>query len=430
MDHNRPGCYSWYVATVMMMTYAVQHIDRQIMSVVLEPVKREFQLADAQLGLLSGLAFAIAYSLAVLPLGMLIDRTNRKWVLSAVLAVWSGMTALGSFASSYGQLVAARLLVGGAEAGGSPAAISLIADYFPRDRRSGATGVFFFGQGLGILAGFALGGFIVTTYGWRDTLLVAGLPGLVLAALIALTIREPRRSAAAETAGFQIGLLQSLSLVWQRRSLFWLILGTLFGSVMVAAILVWIVSFLVRTHEVDLRSAGLAVGVGMGLAGALGAACGGFSADWFGRQRPANIPLQLALTQASAVASFALAFLSESYLLAVAAGAAGLMLSHTRDGPVYAWCAILAGNSGRGRVIAMVLLLNNLVGFGLGPLLAGLLSDFFAQHAGEAALQFALLTVVAIGSIAIIPFMLAARTIEADLEAAEEKGCRILASAI
>jgi MFS family permease len=422
MDEQKTTPYAWYVAVVLMLTYAVQHIDRQIMSVILEPVKAEFKLADAELGLLSGLAFAAAFSITVIPMGILVDRGNRKKILTVTLAVWSGMTALGSVTTSFVQLVIARLLVGAAESGGTPSAIAIISDYFPKHKRSSATGIFFFGQGIGILAGFALGGFIVMEYGWRTTLLVAGLPGLILALLILVTVREPKRiTLGGNTANLadQSSLIQTLALLWKRRSLFWLVTGTLFGSAMMAAILVWIVSFLVRTHEVDIRTAGLAVGLGMGLSGAFGAITGGFAADWFGRQRPANVPLQIALTQALAVAAFAFAFLTGNYVAAVVAGSLGLMLSHMRDGPVYAFCAMLAGASRKGRIMAIVLLFNNLVGYGLGPLLAGLLSDFYAATAGADSLKYALLTIVAVGLLGVVPFLLACRTVEADLAEAD-----------
>lgn len=282
-------------------------------------------------------------------------------------------------------------------------------------------GLFFFGQGIGILAGFALGGAVVAAYGWRTTLLIAGLPGLALALLIWLTVREPKRAAdtGRGTAG-EVALGAALTVMWRRRSLFWLVVGMLFGSAMVAAILIWIVSFLVRQHGVDLRTAGFAVGIGMGLSGALGAVSGGFIADWFGKQRPENVPLQIAATQALGVASFAFGFLTGDYLLAVAAGSLGLMLTHARDGPVYALCATLAGSRRRGRVLALVLLLNNLVGYGLGPLLAGVLSDFYARSSGAHALQYALLSVVALGALGIVPFLIAARTIEGDLVMAED----------
>lgn len=418
-----PSAYAWYVAIVMMLTYAVQHIDRQIMGVVLEPVKKEFGLADTQLGLISGLAFGAAYSLTVIPMGMLVDRFNRRNILAAALAVWSAMTALGSLATSYGQLAVARVLVGAAESGGSPSAIGLVSDYFPREKRSSATGIFFFGQGIGILAGFGLGGYVVATYGWRTTLLIAGLPGLLLTLLILATIKEPKRTEYEQPQSLRailVDLGASVATVWRRRSLFWLIVGTLFGSSMVAAIMIWIVSFLVRTHGVDVRTAGLAVGVAMGLSGAFGAATGGFAADWFGKQRPANVPLQLGLTQALAILLFAAAFLTGSYVVAVVAGSLGLMLSHMRDGPVYAWCANLAGSRRRGKILALAFLLNNLVGYGLGPALAGRLSDFYARTAGAASLQYALLTVIALGTIGIVPFLLACRTIEADLANAEE----------
>jgi len=181
-------------ALLLLTTIAtVQFFDRALMVVILEPIKREFALSDAQLGLLAGLSYAAAFALAGIPLGWLADRRNRRNLLALLLALWSGMVALAGSAGSFATLVAARVGIGAMDAGGQPCSVSMIADLYPPQRRATAVAVFYMGVPLGMAGGFLFGALLAGAYGWRTALFAAAAPGLVLAALLLLWLREPQR---------------------------------------------------------------------------------------------------------------------------------------------------------------------------------------------------------------------------------------------
>ena len=184
--------YSWYVVTVLLAVYMVHHLDRMIITLLLEPIGRDFDLSDSQLGLLAGLAYAVPFAIAGLPLGMLVDRVNRVRLLTVLVTVWSGLTTLAAFATGFWTLLLARVGVAAAEAGGTPTNVSIISDQIPAARRSTALGVYYMGAALGTIIGFSLAGTIAAEYGWRAGFLVAGLPGLLLGLVLSRTVRIER----------------------------------------------------------------------------------------------------------------------------------------------------------------------------------------------------------------------------------------------
>ena len=183
----------WYILLILTLVYSLNHVDRQIMVILSEPIKQEFGLSDTQIGLLTGIVFAFFYAVLGIPFAAWADRGNRRNIVALSLSIWSGMTALSGFAGSFWQLAIARMGVGIGEAGGTPPATAMIADVFPPKRRALALGIYTTGISLGILIGFILGGAIAAKYGWRMAFFVAGVPGLVLALLLMFTVAEPRR---------------------------------------------------------------------------------------------------------------------------------------------------------------------------------------------------------------------------------------------
>ncbi|WP_395651562.1 spinster family MFS transporter [Brevundimonas sp.] len=189
---EKPG-YRFYVLAILIFVYMLNFLDRQIIGILAAPLKAEFGMSDSQFGLLGGIAFASVYSTLAIPLAWLADRFSRVWIMTGALAVWSGFTALCGMAGSFGQLFLCRMGVGVGEAGGVAPAYSLIADYFPPHQRARALAGFAFGIPLGMAAGTLVGGLLAATYGWRTAFIVVGLLGLVLAPLLRLTIRDPKR---------------------------------------------------------------------------------------------------------------------------------------------------------------------------------------------------------------------------------------------
>lgn len=186
--------YRGYALLILMLVYTVNFLDRQIVTILAEPIKNDLKISDTQLGLLTGLAFGIVYCGLGLPIARLADRFNRVWIIGASLVVWSGFTLLCGRATSFATLVAARVGVGVGEAGCTPTSHALIADYTPREKRASALAFFSIGTPLGSLLGLAMGGIIADAYGWRTAFLVAGLPGLLLAVVVFATLKEPRNA--------------------------------------------------------------------------------------------------------------------------------------------------------------------------------------------------------------------------------------------
>ena len=219
--------YDWYVVFMLLSVYMVHHLDRMVVTLLLDPIGKEFALTDSQLGLLAGLAFAVPFALAGLPLGMLVDRVNRVRLLTALVTFWSGVTALAAFATGFWTLLLARVGVAAAESGGTPTNVSLISDQMPPNKRATALGVYYMGPSIGTIIGFTVAGAVAAEYGWRAGFLVAGLPGLLLAVVLWRTVREPARTvdAAAAAAGSPT-LMQALREIYGNRPALHLVAGS------------------------------------------------------------------------------------------------------------------------------------------------------------------------------------------------------------
>jgi len=385
---------AWYTLVILTLVYVSNSIDRTAMSILIEPVKAELQLSDSQLGLLTGLAFGLTYALAGLPMGWLIDRVNRTKLLAAAVATWSLCTAICGFAQSYPALVMARLAVGASESAAAPTAMSMIADLFPKDRRSTAMGIFWTSTAIGTATSLALGGIIAANYGWRAAFFVAGAPGLILAVLIFLTIREPVRERGlgqTETTPTPT-FLQTLKFVCANPTVFHAFAGVGLASLAMSGVPVWAASFLVRTQGFTLPQAGLAAGLGVGLFGALGSLMGGPVGDavvrrWGVQTLPA-VPMVACILACISGLFFALG----SSLVVVALGFIVFeIVSRAFTAPAYAILVTGVEPNMRGVVISSVQAVTNLVGYGVGPLVVGVVSQ---RVGGPNSLKFGIAAVM------------------------------------
>ena len=413
-DAPRPGARLTLALLTVIAT--VQFFDRALMVVILEPIKREFVLSDGQLGLLAGLSYAAAFALAGIPLGWLADRTHRRNLLAALLAVWSAMVALAGSAGQFATLIAARVGIGAMDAGGQPCSVSMIADLYPPRRLASAVAVFYVGVPLGMAAGFMAGGMLAAHYGWRTALFVAAAPGVVLAALV-LLVREPvRGAAAAEPAAPAPALAETLRFMRGQRSLMHLVGASVLVTATSSAMMSWIGSLLIRSHGLSLEQVGLMTAVCMGGFGAFGTLVFGRLADRLGARDMAAQPRLMALA-AGLIAVFGTAVClwpgvagAAVALALFAANVAGL------NGPTYALTQTLVKVRMRGTSMSVLIVLLNLIGVGVGPTLAGLLSDAFAARFGADSVRWAMVCVLAANLPAIVLFLRCARTIETDIE--------------
>lgn len=400
---------AWYALAVLTLIYTLHAVDRSVMSVVVEPVKAEFHLNDSQLGLLTGLAFGLTYAIAGLPLGYLIDRVDRRRLLALLVSVWSGCTALCGIVGSYSGLVAARLAVGFAEAGGSPTALSMIADLFPPRRRSTAMAIFWASTALGTAASFIIGSIVAARYGWRSAFLLAGLPGIVIALILYLTVAEParERSGGAEDAAANrappVG--ETLRHAVRQPLFVHTFIGMTLSSVMLSGVLVWQASFLIRVHHLPLERAGLLAGLAAGIFGGLGSLSGGPLGDRsFARGGLPALPLLAAATTFVTVLMGLVFTLASGLALVIAGLVLFELIGRTYTAAGYS--AILGSLQPRmrGLCVSILQIATNLIGYGLGPLLVGYVSD---RAGGPGGIGRGMLALMATGLWACAHYLLA-----------------------
>ncbi|MGH8443986.1 MAG: spinster family MFS transporter [Solimonas sp.] len=413
--------YRWYVLTLLVMVYAFHHVDRQVVTLLLEPIKHEFMLSDGQLGFLAGFSYAIAFGIAGIPLGLLIDRVHRVRLLASLLTVWSGLTALCGFAGSFTALVLARIGIGAAESGGTPTNMSLIADYFKRKDRPTAMGIYYMGTQIGTIIGFAVAAIVAQKYGWRAGFLVAGFPGLLLMLLVLTTVREPRRGAADELQGEApkaSSLRQTLSFVWSQRAQVHTMAGVVIAMAVTAGMSAWLAPMMIRTYGVDLKTAGITLALGVATFGALGSFAGGLAASRISARNPANLPRLTALATLLTVPSALAGLLCGSFTLTVV----GFAFQHFFNAMIvstgYALSLELTRTSMRGTTMALLQVLCNVCGYGLGPQFVGLLSDALHPSFGVNALVYAMAALAVCNLWATAHLVFAARWTPGDLRTA------------
>jgi predicted MFS family arabinose efflux permease len=406
-----------YTLFILMLVYSCNVMDRNVLTMVLEPIRREFALSDGQLGLLSGLVFAIFYAIAGLPLGAAADRVNRRNMIFVCLTLWSGMTALTGMAGNFLQLLGARIGVGIGEAGGGPPAMAMISDLYPARRRATAISVFYLASPLGSMISFAGGGWVAQHYGWRWAFLAAAVPGLVLAAVLILTVREPVRGRMEHGAGVEarptVG--ETLRFVLSQRSLVHMIIATTLTVFVVSGIGTWSASFFIRTHGFTQAGIGATMAAVTATTGLVGTLAGGLIVDRLGqgddRRRCWTLAAATALT-APLIAGWVL--LPERQ--AIGFYAAYIMASFIWYGPVHGLCQSLVTVRMRATISAIVNLVSNLLGVGLGSQAIGLLSDRLALSLGAQSLRYAMLAAALVSLWAAAHFLFAARTVRADLK--------------
>lgn len=382
-----PAAYSrgyliWAMG-LLLVVYASNFVDRTILQVLQQPIKEELKLSDAQLGLLGGFAFAVLYSTLGVPLARLAERRSRKGLITVSLVVWSAMTALCGAASGYAALFACRVGVGVGEAGASPPAHSLIADYFPPRRRATALSIYSLGIPIGVLVGSILGGFVAQHYGWRRAFMVVGLPGLVLAVLTQLTLKEPARghSEGGEAADAALPRFGEVVAQLARRPAFLHVAAgaslTSFASYGIGA---FAAPYFIRTFGVSLTQAGLALGLISGVSASIGTLGGGLVTDRLGRSDVRWYAWAPAISLAIAGPLYALGFLAPSWPLAVAILAVPPVFQYVYLGPSFGIMHNMVTPRMRATATALLFLAINFIGLGFGPTLVGLASDLFAAR--------------------------------------------------
>jgi predicted MFS family arabinose efflux permease len=412
---SHTGSYKYYVLAVLMIVSFFNYMDRMVLAVLVEPIKRDLGLSDTQMGLLSGLAFAVFYATLGLPLARWADTKPRVPLLAACTALWSATTAACGFAGSFIQLFVARIGVGVGEAGCVPISHSLLGDYFPAERRAFAVSAFQAGGLVGLSAGLMITGFLADQIGWRNTFFAIGLPGVAVGALVLLSIREPLRAVAQAHAAAPVpAFLPAIKQLLRRRAFVHLLIGIAIGALAVYGLLQWTTAFFVRIHQLTLTE----IGVWSTLAsvGAIVGTLSGGTLAMFLIRRDRRWELWLpAMAYAGSCPFHVAVFLVNDPWLALAIMFPAGFIAASGGGVVLATVQSFAEPHLRATAVAMMTFLSAVIGLGLGPLFVGFLSDQLRPEFGAESLRIALVTITLALVWAAGHFVLASRTMREDI---------------
>lgn len=401
-----------------MVVYIFNFIDRQILVILQESIKAELGLSDKQLGLLSGFTFAVFYVVCGIPIARWADRYNRVNIVSVSIAVWSAMTAISGFAANFWQLLAARVGVGVGEAGASPPSHSIISDYFPHGERGRALSVYSMGIYIGILVGFLLGGWVNQFFGWRVAFLVVGLPGVLMAVIVKLTLREPPRGQMDDGDHADVPeshILVDLKRLWLLRSFRYAALGAGFNAFLGYGSLNFMPSFAIRIYEVPIGVVGTWLALIAGLAGATGVYAGGHLSDHFGKRDdrwPCWVPGASTLLAGVLLLPMMLSgnqYVMWSIYILVALCQAMFL------GPTIAMAHALVGPRYRALSSSVLFFVLNIIGLGFGPLTVGAISDALAPSMGVDSIRWAIMSTAVAAVVGAAFYFNAARYVRDDL---------------
>lgn len=377
---------------VLLVVYIFNFLDRQIVTILAEPIARDLGLSDTQIGVLTGLSFALLYSTLGLPIARLADRpkTDRVKLIAAAVAVWSLATALCGGARSFTQLAIARVFVGIGEAGGTPPAHSLITDVAAPEKRARAFAIYQLGPPIGGLVGMVLGGALAASVGWRMAFVIVGMPGLLLALLVVLLLRDPRRSGGPSLQVRPLPLGEALRRIVTSKAMRLLLATAGFASFATYGVLIWTTIFFQRSHGLTPADTGLWFGLVNGVGSVLGVWLGGQIGDRHrakGKQHLLTIP---ALAQVLSVPFLLAALVVPDWRVSMLLLFPAIVLNWLYVAPYYSAVQGLVPPATRAVASAAILFMQNLIGLGLGPVLLGFCSDLLKPAYGTESVRYVL----------------------------------------
>lgn len=379
-----PAWRYWTLALlVAVATFAM--VDKMLMAVLIDPLKREFGMSDTQAGVLTGISFSLFFALAGIPMGIAADRIHRRNLIAICMTIWSLATIACGMTTGFAQMLALRFVVGAGESGATPSAISMISDLFQAKERAKAVAIYYMSTPFGSGLGMTVGAILVHHYGWRATLYLAGVPGLLVVLILLLTVREPKRltvQGGSDLAGHAPPIGETLSFILGRRSLLHLGAAITLVTIAINAFGMWMFTFFTRVHGIPPQTAGWEISVATYPASAIGMVLVGIAVDRLSRRDErwrVWIPAMLGFACLPlAVAAVGIA----NPLIALVFTGIWMVGGTAWYGAAYAACQSLVQPRMRATIAAILLLLTTLLGFGIGPLLTGTISDYFASSAG------------------------------------------------
>lgn len=382
---------------ILLIVYIFNFIDRQIVNILAEPIRIELGLSDTEIGLMTGLAFALFYTVLGLPIARFSDRstTNRPWLIGGALAIWSAMTALCGMAQNFVQLLLARIGVGIGEAGCTPPAHSLIADLVEPAKRASALAFYALGIPIGTLLGMLIGGLLADMVGWRNAFLIVGLPGVILALIVFVTLKDPRRTGMMQQASTgqptaQMPMKEALKAMFSSRAFVLLVAAGSAAAFLAYGKVTWITIFFQRTHGLTPGEVGFWFGLVNGAAGIAGTFLGGYLADRYGSKNRRHVLTAPAIGMVVTIPFALLAFMTDNWVQALFLLVVPTICNSLYYGPTYSSVQGLVPLRARAIAAAVLLFFQNLIGLGLGPLFFGILSDLLHPAYGENSVRYVL----------------------------------------
>jgi MFS family permease len=417
--------YTHYVLGVLVVVYVFNFIDRQILAILAPAIRDELLLSDTQIGALSGVAFGIFYATLGIPIARLADRYSRVSIISICLSIWSLMTAFSGLATNFVQLLIARIGVGIGEAGGSPPSHSLLADYFAPGKRATALGIYALGIPVGILFGNLAGGWIGEIFGWRQAFFLVGVPGIILAIILKLTVKEPPRGYSEEKPAdtSTVPFRTVLKTMWGYKSFKYISLGAGTQAFVGYGAIAWMPSFLVRAHDLSIGEVGTALGLIIGFFGGIGTLLSGVIGDKLGAKNVKYYMLVPAYGFLIAVPAGAAVFLVDELYLVLAIYTIPVFLVNLYTGPTFAMTQSLAPLAMRAAASALLLFIINIIGLVFGPTTVGIISDLLQssmQMNDVESLQMALLACNFVYLFSFYYYFQASRHLETDLNSGKQ----------
>jgi predicted MFS family arabinose efflux permease len=400
--------------TMLVLAYTLSITDRMILSILFPDIQAEFGVSDTQLGLLGGLSFALFYATLGIPIARLSDQYSRKWIIAICLALFSLMTLLSGWATGFIMLLLLRIGVGVGEAGVNPASHSIIADYFPAQRRSFAMAILMLGANLGMMIGFVGGGLIAEHYGWRVSLMVVGAPGLLLSVLFLHLLKEPPRGSFEAPINPEQSappIRETAATMWANKAMRHLVAGSTVTGMLSYGLTQWLPTFLIRGYDMSQSQAGIMMAGVFGILGAIGALVGGKLSDRLSLRGFQYSVWMIAGVGVAIIPFWMMAFLAGDFTLMIALLILPAFTANFYLGPTLALVQTLSPVPMRAVASAIKMLCMNLIGLGLGPLIVGMLSDFLNPYYGDSALNVALAIFVLLGLWGALHFWLCGRAL-------------------
>ena len=413
--------YRRFVLAILTLVYTLNYLDRGLIILLLQPIKDDLHLSDTQLGFLTGIAFGLFYATLGVPIARWADRGNRATITSLAIGLWGATVMLCVLVTNFLQLVLARFAAAVGEAGCMPPTYSLLGDYFPAAiQRTRAMAIYWLASPTALLVSFILGGTLNEHYGWRMTFFIMGLPALLVAVLVKLTIVEPRTGACGEQAQRSLPrMIDVLAGLWRQRSSRHLIAAIILFFTLGSGLAPWYAAFMMRSHGMGTAELGVWLGLIFGLGGIAGTLSGGYvTARWFADDERGQMRLS-AVAMAALVPCFVLFLLLPQKQAALLALLPLIVAGNFTFGPAFALLQRLVPDAMRATTLAVVMLLANLIGMGLGPQIVGVLSDWLSPSLGADSLRYAMLALSFLAFWAAYYFWQAGGTVREDLLAAK-----------